>query len=139
MKKFIKLLTGLLILGVLCTGVVAYGIHDYMLKNTWSTLKVTQDVYLLRMFSNDYDEPMSEIVILEKEYNAHETFKVCDTVFYIDKIYHDGRMEYTVKDGQLIDESGTLVKKGVFKPGVQSKYNIGDYTFIFTVTDSRYR
>ncbi|MBQ4231673.1 MAG: hypothetical protein II699_00200 [Lachnospiraceae bacterium] len=138
-KTVLKIVSIVLILGVIFTGVVTYGIHDYMLKNTWATLKVTGDDYIETSTDEDYVNPSSGIVVLEQEYLSHETIKICDTSLYIDKISHDGTIEFTVEDGQFKDESGKQVKKGVFKLGVESNFVIGSDTYTFTVTDNRYR
>ncbi len=138
-QTVLKIVSIVLILGVIFTGVVTYGIHDYMLKNTWATLKVTGDDYIETSTDEDYVNPSSGIVVLEQEYLSHETIKICDTRLYIDKISHDGTIEFTVEDGQFKDESGKQVKKGVFKLGVESDFVIGSDTYTFTVTDNRYR
>ena len=135
----LKIVSIVLILGVIFTGVVTYGIHDYMLKNTWATLKVTGDDYIETSTDEDYVNPSSGIVVLEQEYLSHETIKICHTSLYIDKISHDGTIEFTVEDGQFKDESGKQVKNGVFKLGVESNFVIGSDTYTFTVTDNRYR
>lgn len=104
-------------------------LNRYTDTHTWATVSVAGELHA------DTDE----IFAKEQEYLKGDTIAFGNVILKITDITHDGTVTFSVRQGELFDETGAAVHTGSIVRDTVLRCQTENGTVSLTVTDNRYQ
>lgn len=128
-KKIIIIVVTVLVLALSAIVITVAEINKYVDTHTWATVSISGEI------NSDTADAFSE----QREYLKGDSISFGDVILDITDITHDGEVTFSVKQGNMYNESGESVGKDTLTKGVKSNYKLNNGTVSLTVTDNRYQ
>lgn len=129
-KKKIIISVIVVLLSILTTVIyVVVEMNVYIDTHTWATVSISGEIH------SDTADAFSE----QHEYLKSDSISFGNVILDITDITHDGEVTFSVKQGNLYNDTGEAVTKDTLTKGVQSIYKLDNGTVYMTVTANRYQ
>lgn len=129
-KKKIIISVIVVLVSILTTVIFAVvEMNIYIDTHTWATVSISGEIH------SDTADAFSE----QYEYLKGDTISFGNVILDITDITHDGEVTFSVKQGNLYNDSGEAVSKDMLIKGVKSEYKLENGTVYLTVTANRYQ
>ena len=125
LKVCIVIFVILAVIGLFCY----HGLRQYFDNNTWATVTV----------NGTSDGETADTYYDDQECLKGDRISISTLTLEVTNVEHDGTLSFTVKSGELKDESGNKIQKDVLEKGVMKSYKSGSDSFTLCVTSNRYR
>ena len=115
---------------MLCAfGVLAYMLSlEYIDTHTWATV----------MIEGTSDGEVADAYMEERECLKGSQIRIGTLSLEVTKVDHKGNLSFKVKNGELKDEAGNVIRSDEIGKGVVKTYTSGNDHFTLRITSNRY-
>lgn len=128
-RKWIALSIGAVSFVIFGIVFIITSVNRYCDTHTWATIQITG------VLETDTADAFEQ----DEEHLKGDTISVGDVVLKIDKIKHDGTVNFHVEQGKLTDENGEEVKRGTITYHKKEHYHLENGAVQFQVIGKRYQ
>ena len=128
-KRKYNIFTVAILIAILFTTYVIISLKQYHDTHTWAVISVTGEI----------DSDTAETFSFEQEYQKDDTIKFENVTLKITHVQMDGTVTFSVRQGNLYDESGKNIGTDTISKDTVSNYKLDNGFASLTVTSNRYQ